>query len=57
MQLRCERKKDAELIAAALEAYYTAYRYKVMQERRCRTYTLRVYCRSTGALLMTRAEV
>lgn len=57
MQIRCTRLNDAVAIAEALAKLYPAYHYEAFRERGCRTFTIRVFCRATGALLMTRAEI
>lgn len=57
MQIRCSREIDAKAIAEALAHAYPSYRLEAHKERGCRTWTIRVYCASTGALLLTRAVV
>lgn len=57
MQIRCTLPTVAAGIAEVLDRLYPSYRHEVKRERGCRTYTIRVYCKATGALLLTRAEV
>lgn len=57
MVLRIESALVAGHIADALDKAYPSYRHETHKERSCRAWTIRVYCRATGALLMTRAQV
>lgn len=54
--IRCERKVNAEAIAKAFDTLYPSYRHEATREKGYRVHTIRVYCRATGALLLTRAE-
>lgn len=56
MILRIENRDVAVIIAAALEAHYVCYRYKVVKYPGCRTWSIAVYTPG-GELLQTRAEV
>lgn len=51
--LRCARQLDAEAIAKALNAVYPSYRCEAHKPKRARKWRIRVYCRPTGALLLT----
>jgi len=57
MVLRIECGLVAGHIADALDKAYPSYRHETHKERGCRAWTIRAYCRATGALLKTRAEV
>jgi hypothetical protein len=57
MILRADRFLVIQAFAEALDKLYPSYRHEWRRERGARTYTIRVYCRATGALLQTRAEV
>lgn len=56
-QVRCSREQNAKAIAEALDKVYPSYHHAATKERGCRVWTVRVYCRATDALLMTRVEV
>lgn len=58
MKLKISRERDAIAIAAALKEIYPSYDYWPKRYPKCRTGSIAVYCRATGALLLTRrAEV
>ena len=57
MTLKIDRESDARAIAQALEALYPSYTYVAKRWPRARKWSVAVYCRATGALIQTRAEV
>jgi hypothetical protein len=54
--LRCERREDAEAIAKALDSVYPSYRCEAYKPKGARRWRVRVYCRASGALLLTSWE-
>jgi hypothetical protein len=54
--LRCEREADAHAIAKALDVVYPSFRCEAYRPKGARKWRIRVYCRATGALLITSWE-
>lgn len=57
MVLRIGSALVAGHIADAMNKAFPSYLHEAHKEAGCRTWTIRVYCRITGALLLTRAQV
>lgn len=50
------RQIDAQAVAKALDTVYPAYRCEAYKPKGARKWRVRVYCRATGALLLTSWE-
>lgn len=53
---RFHRQMDAQAVATALNTVYPSYRCEAYKPKRARKWRIRVYCRATGALLLTSWE-
>lgn len=56
-KVKCERFADAEAIAKGLAPLYPSYRYEVKRWPRERKWSIAVYCKATGALLLSTIRV